>query len=73
MPSATIYSSINPNTFQPYIDGKTIPQQPSEAGTKVPTIYGSSKLIGYNTELLSDYIQIPMKGHYLYSASFNLR
>jgi len=42
----TIYSAMNPNTFQPYIDGKTIPIQPSEVGTKVPTIFGSSKFIG---------------------------
>jgi hypothetical protein len=44
-----IYSGINPRQFQPFIDGKTIPKQPSEVGTKVPTIYGSSELIGYVT------------------------
>jgi carboxylesterase type B len=49
----TIYSAINLNTFQPYIDGKTILMQPSEVGTKVPTIFGSSKFIGSAAPLIA--------------------
>jgi hypothetical protein len=33
-PGTIIYSGINPNSFQPCIDGKTIPAQPSRVGTK---------------------------------------
>ncbi|KAE8449434.1 hypothetical protein EG329_008042 [Mollisiaceae sp. DMI_Dod_QoI] len=42
IPGAIIYSSINSNIFQPYIDGKVIPFSPAVVGTKVPTIYGSN-------------------------------
>ncbi|KAF8856038.1 alpha/beta-hydrolase [Acephala macrosclerotiorum] len=42
LPGTIIYSSLHPNTFQPYIDGKIIASQPSAVGTKVPTVYGSN-------------------------------
>lgn len=42
LPGTIIYSKLNGQVFQPYIDGKVIPYQPSAVGTKVPTIYGSS-------------------------------
>lgn len=30
--------------FSQYVDGKVIPEQPSQAGVKVPSIFGASKL-----------------------------
>ncbi|KAK4944042.1 hypothetical protein LTR10_016563 [Elasticomyces elasticus] len=39
---ATVIPSINGFNFEPFVDGKVVPAQPSDAGVQVPTIFGSN-------------------------------
>ena len=37
----------NDTNSQPCVDGKIIPAQPSEAGSQVPAIFGSSEFLNF--------------------------
>lgn len=38
----TVFQQVS---FQPFVDGKVIPNAPSEVGVQVPAIFGSSELV----------------------------
>lgn len=38
-----VINNGNDTSLQPCVDGKIIPTQPSEVGSQVPAIFGSSK------------------------------
>lgn len=48
------FSGVFDTSFEPYVDGKFIPIQPSQAGVKVPAIFGSNAMEA-TFSLLFDY------------------